>query len=128
MHVWDPCTPPDVSAVRARPAPSEGGAEPPRAAAAAAQECVSHGPGREDRAAHAKLQQAQFLVKKSQRVDLYELLGVQGRERASVREIRCVRPPQRQRAPRLALPRPLGLESLPESCVVASSLEADTGS
>jgi hypothetical protein len=122
MHAWDPSSP-DVSAVRARPAPSARGlnrlAPPPRM-----QECVSHGPGREDRAAHAKLQQAQFLVKKSQRVDLYELLGVQGRERASVREIRCahcsasVRPAS-----------PAWTGGVPhQSCVVASSPEADTGS
>ena len=43
----------------------------------------------EDRATHSKLQHAQFLVKKSKRVDLYALLGVKGRERANVREIRA---------------------------------------
>jgi DnaJ family protein C protein 7 len=51
-------------------------------------ECCTSGPGREDQGARQKLQHAQFLVKKSKRTDLYELLGVTQRERASEREIR----------------------------------------
>ncbi len=51
-------------------------------------ECCTSGPGREDQGARQKLQHAQFLVKKSKRTDLYELLGVSQRERASEREIR----------------------------------------
>ena len=52
-------------------------------------ECCTSGPGREDQSARQKLQHAQFLVKKSKRTDLYELLGVAQRERASEREIRA---------------------------------------
>ena len=52
------------------------------------QECCASGPGQQDQAAQQKLQHAQFLVKKSKRADLYDLLGVKNKERADEREIR----------------------------------------
>ena len=51
-------------------------------------ECVN-GPGREDQTARQKLSHASFLVKKSKRSCLYELLGVSSGERATEREIRA---------------------------------------
>jgi len=40
------------------------------------EECIKKGPGGEDRSVHEKLQEAQFLVKKSKREDLYKLLQI----------------------------------------------------
>jgi len=52
------------------------------------QECINQGPGREDRSVHEKLAEAEFLVKKSKRVDLYALLGVEYGSKASEPEIK----------------------------------------
>eukprot|EP01050_Picozoa_sp_SAG11_P031770 SAG11_NODE_10016_length_862_cov_1.344692_1_plen_213_part_10 len=48
------------------------------------EECVNRGPGGQDHAAHEQLQHAQFLLKKSQRPCLYELLGVKNKENGTV--------------------------------------------
>ena len=51
--------------------------------------CINNGPGAQERSVHEKLHEAQFLVKKAQRPDLYKLLGVPGLgAKASEKEIR----------------------------------------
>jgi DnaJ family protein C protein 7 len=44
-------------------------------AAAALEQCVASGPGAQERSVHEKLAQAQFLVRKAARPELYALLG-----------------------------------------------------
>lgn len=56
----------------------------------ALEQCISSGPGAQERSVHEKLHEAQFLVRKSQRPDLYKLLGVQGLgSKSSEKEIRA---------------------------------------
>lgn len=52
-------------------------------------DAIDRGPGAQSTEAHNKLANAEFLVRKSKRVDLYELLGVEYGCKASEREIRA---------------------------------------
>ena len=57
-------------------------------AAAALEQCVASGPGAQERSAHEKLAEAQFLVKKAARPDLYARLGYKAGSKASEKELR----------------------------------------
>ena len=50
--------------------------------------CYSSGAGQDDRSVREKLQEAQFKLKKSKRVDLYSIVGVARGELASDKEIK----------------------------------------
>eukprot|EP00658_Telonema_sp_P-2_P032547 TRINITY_DN24072_c0_g1_i1.p1 TRINITY_DN24072_c0_g1~~TRINITY_DN24072_c0_g1_i1.p1 ORF type:complete len:565 (+),score=133.42 TRINITY_DN24072_c0_g1_i1:147-1841(+) len=52
-------------------------------------DAIGRGPGAQSTEAHNKLMQAEFLVRKSKRVDYYALLGVEFGVKASEREIRA---------------------------------------
>jgi len=49
--------------------------------------CINNGPGAQDQSVHQKLENAKFEVKKASREDLYELLGVEYKSKASEKEI-----------------------------------------
>jgi len=51
------------------------------------EECISKGPGSQDRSVHKKLEEAKFALKKSKREDLYKLLGVENPKTATEKEI-----------------------------------------
>jgi len=52
------------------------------------EQCYSNGAGKEERSVRDKLQEAQFALKKSKRVDLYAILGVARGEQATEAEIK----------------------------------------